>query len=299
MLESDDYIKTRPNKREVTFNPWNGCLILFLNLLMLFGSLAIMIIPPIVHDSNIWTIGIGIPLFISTCFIWGGFFINSPGKAIVLILMGKYKGTVKEPGYYWCNPFMTFQAVNLRSNNLVSPTIKVNDKNGSPILIAAVVVWKIQDTYKSTFEVADVYAFVQLQSEVAIRTLAVSYPYDKTNEMEISLRCGHEQVIAHLKRELQERLEKSGVEVEDTRISHLAYSSEIASAMLKRQQAEAVIAAREKIVQGAVSIVGHAIETLKQNNITNFQEDERAKFVSNLLLVLCSDTQVHPVINTN
>jgi len=211
-------------------------------------------------------------------------------------MCGSYRGTVEESGYHWISPFNTRLVVSLRSRNIHIEKLKVNDKSGNPIEIGAVIVWRIKHAAKSAFDVVNAENFASLNSESALRHIALSYHYDKENE--VSLRTGSAIIIQELVKELQERLEKAGIEVEEARITHLAYAAEIASVMLKRQQAEAIIAARERIVQGAVSIVGHALNALNENKIVDMSNEEKSKLVSNMLVILCSDSHVSPVLNT-
>ena len=283
--------------KEIIFEPYDGCCMLLINFLFFFGSLAFIIIPN--FFELIWLLGISIPLFITSFIFWFGFFTLKPNEAAVLVFYGTYKGTVKKPGYFWCNPLISSTYMSLRSRNLNGEKIKVNDKSGNPIEIAIVVVWNVIDTARATFDVDNYENFVVVNSESAVRHVACSYPYDKHDENEICLRSGSDQIVSELVHELHRRLEYAGIEVYEARITHLAYAPEIANAMLRRQQAEAIIGAREKIVQGAVSIVGHAINSLEQNSIVSMTNEEKSKLVSNMLVVLCSETQVHPVVNAS
>ena len=228
-----------------------------------------------------------------------GLTIINPNESVVCVLFGKYKGTIKENGFYWVNPFYVKRKISLRARNLESEPIKVNDKLGNPIMIGVVLVWKVENTFKAAFEVDDYRHFVQIQSEAAIRNLAGSYPYDNfdDHEEEISLRSGGEEVNHLLEQQLSERLAIAGIHVMESRIAHLAYSSEIAGAMLQRQQATAIIAARQKIVEGAVGMVEMALEQLSSKKILELDNDKRASMVSNLMVVLCSDKAASPVIN--
>jgi regulator of protease activity HflC (stomatin/prohibitin superfamily) len=229
-----------------------------------------------------------------------GFFVLQPNKSAVLILFGDYKGTVKENGFYWVNPLMVKKKISLRAANLDSKPIKVNDKLGNPIMIGVVLVWRVRDTYKAAFEVNDYNEFVHIQTDAAIRKLANAYPYDNFNEEgeETSLRSGLEEINHELENEMAERLSIAGIEVIEARISHLAYAQEIAGAMLQRQQATAIIAARRKIVEGAVGMVDMALSELNVNNIVELDDDKKAAMVSNLMVVLCSDKAASPVVNT-
>jgi regulator of protease activity HflC (stomatin/prohibitin superfamily) len=227
-----------------------------------------------------------------------GFYVIQPNQAAALLLFGNYKGTVKENGFFWCNPFISVKKISLRSRNLNGEKLKVNDKTGNPIEIAAVVVWKVRDTAQALFEVDDYEEYVDTQSEAAIRHLAGCYPYD-TNESEhdISLRQSRDEVNEELTKQLQERLGCSGVVIQEARISHLAYAPEIAGAMLRRQQAQAVIAARKKIVEGAVTMVEMALTQLSERNVVELDEERKAAMVSNLLVVLCSEENAQPIVN--
>ncbi len=230
----------------------------------------------------------------------GGFVIVNPNESSVLVLFGAYKGTIKENGFYWVNPFFTKKRVTLRALNIDSDPIKVNDKVGNPIMIGIVLVWKVENTYKAAFEVDDYTHFVNIQSEAAIRKLAGHYPYDNFDDeqAEITLRSGGEEVNHKLEEELRERLNIAGIHVIEARIAYLAYAQEIAGAMLRRQQATAIVAARYKIVEGAVSMVEMALEQLSQKEIIEFDDEKKATMVSNLMVVLCSDKDAAPVINT-
>jgi regulator of protease activity HflC (stomatin/prohibitin superfamily) len=227
----------------------------------------------------------------------GAFTVN-PNEARVLQLFGAYRGTVKTTGLRWANPFYTKRRVSLRVRNFESSRLKVNDEGGNPIEIAAVVVWRVVDSAEAVFEVEDYENYVKVQSEAALRNLATRYPYDAHDDDVASLRGSTAMVAAELKKEVQERLAKAGVEVMEARISHLAYASEIAAAMLRRQQAAAIIAARQKIVEGAVGMVEMALEKLARSAQVSLDEERKAAMVSNLLVVLCADREAQPVVNT-
>lgn len=233
-------------------------------------------------------------------FCLGGLLIVNPNESSVLILFGEYKGTVKKNGFFWVNPFFTKRRISLRALNIDSDPIKVNDKIGNPIMIGIVLVWKVKNTYKAAFEVDDYAHFVSIQSEAAIRKLAGHYPYDNFDDAqtEMTLRSGGEEVNHKLEEELRERLAIAGIHVIEARIAYLAYASEIAGAMLRRQQATAIVAARYKIVEGAVSMVEMALEQLSKKDIIEMDEEKKASMVSNLMVVLCSDKDAAPVINT-
>ncbi len=228
----------------------------------------------------------------------GGLFVVNPNEARVLQLFGKYVGTVKAPGLRWANPFLTKKRISQRVRNFETGKLKVNDSESNPIEIAAVVVWRVVDTAEAFFEVDDYENYVHVQSESALRNLATDYPYDAHREGDVSLATHTSQISEQLREEVQDRLEKAGVEVIEARISHLAYSPEIAAAMLQRQQASAVIAARRKIVEGAVSMVEMALDSLAKDQIVSLDEERKASMVSNLLVVLCSDRATQPVVNT-
>jgi regulator of protease activity HflC (stomatin/prohibitin superfamily) len=239
----------------------------------------------------------GALLGIAWFFLIGGFFIVEPNGSKVLVLFGKYKGTVKDNGFFWANPFMVKRPVSLRARTLNGERLKVNDAVGNPIEIAAVIIWKVQDTYRASFEVDDYEQYVRLQSETAVRHLASTHPYDADDDA-VSLRRNTDEIGIALKNELEERLARAGVTVLEARLSHLAYAPEIASAMLRRQQAAAVIAARQRIVEGAVGMVEMAIHRLEERETVKMNEDRKAQLVSNLLVVLCGEQNAQPVVNT-
>lgn len=228
-----------------------------------------------------------------------GFFIIQPNESRVMIFFGDYRGTVKKNGFFWVNPFFVKKKISLRAHNFDSERVKVNDKLGNPILISVILVWQVEDTYKAAFEVNDFQHFVHVQSDAAVRKLAGSYAYDDfEDQAEITLRSGMEEVNHKLEEELSERLAIAGIRVMEARIGYLAYAEEIASAMLQRQQATAIVAARYKIVEGAVGMVESALEELNKKGIVDLDEEKKAVMVSNLMVVLCSDRSATPVINT-
>jgi len=235
--------------------------------------------------GTVWSVGLG------------GFFTLQPNMAAVLVLFGKYTGTVKASGFHWANPFLTKTKVSLRARNLNGETIKVNDSRGNPIEIAAVVVWRVTDTAQAVFDVDDFEDYVSVQSESALRHMASAYPYDTTTDEELSLRGSMDEVSEALQKELQERVSKAGVLIDEARLSHLAYAPEIAGAMLQRQQAEAIVAARTRIVDGAVGMVEMALGMLEKHKTVTLDEERKAAMVSNLLVVLCGDKAAHPVVN--
>ena len=235
---------------------------------------------------------------IADAICFAGLFVVHPNQGVVVQLFGKYAGTVRAPGLHWVNPFTSRKVISLRVRNFETAHLKVNDHDGNPVEIAAVVVWRVVDTAEAAFVVDHYEDYVHVQSEAALRNLATAYPYDSHDEAITSLR-GHTAVVAaHLQKEIQERLAKAGVEVMEARISHLAYAPEIAAVMLQRQQASAIIAARQKIVEGAVGMVEMALDLLSKNKVVELDEDRRAAMVSNLLVVLCGDRATQPVINT-
>lgn len=251
-----------------------------------------------IRDQSVGGLIATIVIFVVVLVLWAGLFMIHPNEAKVLQLFGKYVGTAHEPGLKWANPFFQKTAVSTRVRNFESGKLKVNDSRGSPIEIAAVVVWKVFDTAEALFEVDDYEEFVHIQSEAALRNLSTSYPYEPHEDEDLSLR-GHPQDIAQaLREEIQDRLEKAGVTVIEARISHLAYAAEIANAMLRRQQASAIIAARTKIVQGAVSMVEMALDQLSEKHVVELDEERKASMVSNLLVVLCGEEAASPVVNT-
>jgi regulator of protease activity HflC (stomatin/prohibitin superfamily) len=227
-----------------------------------------------------------------------GFFVVNPNEGRVLQFFGAYRGTVKNAGLRWANPFYTKRPISLRVRNFESAKLKVNDSDGNPIEIAAVVVWRVVDSAEALFEVDNYENYMKVQTEAAVRNLATRYPYDAHEEHQVSLRGSTAAVAGDLKHEIHDRLAKAGVEVIEARISHLAYASEIASAMLRRQQASAIIAARQKIVEGAVGMVDMALEMLSKSKLVQLDEERKAAMVSNLLVVLCADREAQPVVNT-
>lgn len=228
-----------------------------------------------------------------------GFFFLNPNTSMVLVLFGDYKGTVKSNGFFWVNPLFSKKTISLRARNFDSEKIKVNDKVGNPIQIGVILVWQVRDTFKAAFEVDNYENFVRIQSDSAVRKLAGLYPYDNFDtDAELTLRSGHEEVNKALEENLRNRLDIAGIHVIEARIGYLAYAPEIASAMLRRQQATAVVAARFKIVEGAVSMVQMALHQLSQQGIIDLDEERKASMVSNLMVVLCADKDVSPVVNT-
>ncbi len=265
----------------------------YLMLLIVFVLVLTGIAGPLVTRNFLLFISLGIGVL---C-MFGFFFVN-PNDSVVLVLFGEYKGTVKTNGFYWVNPFYSKKRISLRARNFDSEKIKVNDKVGNPIQIGVILVWQVRDTFKAAFEVDNYENFVRIQSDSAVRTLAGSYPYDNfENDAELTLRSGHNEVNHALEEFLKSRLEIAGIHVIEARIGYLAYASEIAGAMLRRQQATAVVAARFKIVEGAVSMVQMALDHLSKQQIIEFDDEKKAAMVSNLMVVLCGDKDVSPVVN--
>lgn len=282
-------LKSLVMEKEKKSNSYLGFLGLFLALAFLAGPILMA-----VYFSPLYLIAL-----VADIFLWIGLVVVNPNESVVLVLFGKYTGTLKKNGFYWINPFYVRKKISLRARNLNSEPIKVNDKLGNPIMIGIVLVWKVEETFRAAFEVDDYVRFVDIQSEAAIRKLAGAYPYDNFDDAEadISLRSGGEEVNHQLENELRERLAIAGIHVMEARIAYLAYASEIAGAMLRRQQATAIVAARQKIVEGAVSMVELALEQLSKKDIIKLDEDKKATMVSNLMVVLCSDKDVNPVVN--
>ena len=249
-------------------------------------------------NEEVQGLWVEIPLFLYTVLHMVGFFVVQPNEGRVLVLFGKYIGSVRDSGFHWANPFAIKKHISLRIRNFNSEKIKVNDKHGNPIEIAAVVVWRVVDTSRALFDVEDFEEFVGIQSETAIRGLATSYPYDSQTEEVASLRGNPQLIAEQLQKELQTRLQVDGIEVTESRISHLAYAPEIAQAMLRRQQAQAIIDARKKIVEGAVGMVDDALRLLSEHHIVELDEEKKATMVNNLMVALVSETQAQPIINT-
>ncbi|MBR1621074.1 MAG: SPFH domain-containing protein [Prevotella sp.] len=301
----------------------NGFLMLILNILITLASIAAIVLS--ITYENLWFI-YGIIGIILSFFIWCGFIMLEPGEARVITFFGNYKGTFKRTGYYWINPLMSTKKLTLRARNLDAAPIKVNDKTGNPVMIGMVIVWKLKDTYKAIFEIdsqtiAKTTAagkeevsigastsglmsafenFVKIQGDSALRQVASQYAYDETDlkSDEITLRSGGDEINRELEAKLQERLLMAGIEIVEARINYLAYAPEIAAVMLRRQQATAIITAREKIVEGAVSMVKMALDKLSDEEIVELDDDKKAAMVSNLLVVLCGDDNAQPVVNT-
>jgi regulator of protease activity HflC (stomatin/prohibitin superfamily) len=281
--------------RERELNSRPGLAMLLLFLLLLLGAVAGLIFSAR-EGSGAGAVG-SVVLLLGSILGLGGLFIVNPNESKVLQLFGDYVGTAKMAGLRWANPFYSKKKVSVRTRNFETGKLKVNDHSGNPIEIAAVVVWKVVDTAEALFNVDDYINFVHVQSESALRNLATQYSYVADHEGEEALSSHTAEISGRLRTEIQERLEQAGVQVLEARISHLAYSPEIASAMLQRQQASAVVAARSKIVEGAVGMVEHALEMLSAKNVVTLDDERRAAMVSNLLVVLCGDRHAQPVVN--
>ncbi len=324
--------ETGSANRERTVQATSGWVMMPVLIAVLVGCVATevtMMVQAARHraDPNLWVlIGVGLAIAV-TIVLLTGLFTLQPNEARVLVLFGEYRGTVRASGFHWGNPFysngpgvpvkaadgttasrpghpgvpllrQTRNKISLRARNMVVDRLKVNDKRGNPIEIAAVVVWHVQDTAQAMFDVDDYETYVKIQSESALRHVASLYAYDHGEEDEVTLRSNFEEVCQALQAELSARLAKAGVVVEEARLTHLAYAPEIAQAMLRRQQAEAVIAARQKIVHGAVSMVDMALRELAEKGVVQLDDERRAAMVSNLMVVLCGESEVHPVVNT-
>jgi len=280
-------------KEEKIIVPANGYLMLFIFLILLFGSIALI---PITKTG--WSV-FGI---IASLLLVFGFLMVQPNGSRVLLLFGKYVGTIKKNGFYWVNPFYSKKKISLRASNFDSERLKVNDKLGNPVMISTILVWRVQNTYKAAFDVDNYENFVRVQTDAAVRKLASMYPYDNFADEglaeDITLRSSVNEVSNALEKEIDERLSIAGIEVLEARIGYLAYAQEIANAMLKRQQATAIVAARHKIVEGAVSMVEMAIDELNKKQVVDLDEERKAAMVSNLMVVLCGDKDASPVLNT-
>jgi regulator of protease activity HflC (stomatin/prohibitin superfamily) len=316
---------SQPLTREIQRTALSGWFMLLVNLVLLLGAAALVIYRIAfadLPDRSPWLLGLAIALGILALISFSGHFTLQPNEARVLILFGRYHGSVRRSGFFWANPFYSRSRtgemagknvgrklsiptggsstkLSLRARNFNSDKLKVNDKRGNPVEIAAVIVWRVEDTAKAAFDVDDFESYVQIQSESAIRHVASLYAYDRSeDDNEPTLRDSADEVARDLQSELQARLTKAGVTVDEARLTHLAYAPEIAQAMLRRQQAEAVIAARMKIVQGAVSMVDMALKELSAMAVVELDEERKAAMVSNLLVVLCGESEVSPVVNT-
>lgn len=292
-------MQTQAPLKELAFRPLNGWPMLALDLALLIGGPALIVYLARNTQDPDWRVAVPIVAILLGVLFLCGFFVVSPNMARVLVLFGKYRGTVRNQGLWWTNPFTSKKALSTKAHNLNGKTLKVNDLLGNPIDIAAVVVWRVRDTAAATFEVQNFEEFVSVQSEAAVRQLAQSHPYDTghTDQVSTNLR-GSNEIAEELRHILQGRLDQAGVEVMEARLSHLAYAQEIASAMLQRQQAGAVIAARQMIVEGAVGMVEMALGELSKKNVIVLDDERKAQLVGNLLVVLCAHENPQPVLNT-
>ncbi len=309
-------METQTRNYEFTGRSYNGFVMLFITLALLAGGIAAIVFGSIPDVVNGWLIGLGIAAIILS-FIWmGGFMLLEPNEARVLLFFGNYRGNFCRAGYWWVNPFMTTKSISLRARNLNVEPIKVNDKTGNPVMIGLVLVWKIkrEEIYKAVFEIdapatgAGVSAsdrmkileeFVGVQSDAALRQVAGLYAYDNNglSDEELTLRSSSEEINTQLEQKLNERLAMAGIEIVEARINYLAYAPEIAAVMLRRQQADAIISAREKIVEGAVSMVKMALDKIAEEGMVELDDERKAAMVSNLLVVLCADESAQPVVN--
>ncbi|WP_297984538.1 SPFH domain-containing protein [uncultured Chryseobacterium sp.] len=281
---------------EKLMKPMSGYLTLVLALLLFVAGVYCLVMGA---DRNAVFVIVGILCFLAFAFFMKGLMIIQPNHSRVLTFFGKYVGTVKENGLLFINPFYSSQRMSLRSENLQGQTLKVNDKMGNPIEIGAVIVWKVGDTYKAAFDVERYAEYVRIQSEAAVRHLAMSFAYDNLEDegAQLTLRDGGDKINQILEQELTERLADAGIVIQEARISHLAYASEIAGAMLQRQQATAIVAARSKIVEGAVGMVDMALKKLSEENIVELDDERKAAMVSNLMVVLCGEKAAQPILN--
>lgn len=280
-------------KEEKIIEPANGYFMLFMFIAMFFGSIAVLV--AFRHPLLVL-------LIVASLFLAFGFIMVQPNNSRVLLLFGEYVGTIKKNGFYWVNPFYTKKKISLRASNFDSERLKVNDKLGNPVMISTILVWRVTNTYKAAFDVDNYENFVRVQTDAAVRKLASMYPYDnfadEGHDEDITLRSSVNEVSEALEKEIEERLLIAGIEVLEARIGYLAYAQEIANAMLKRQQATAIVAARHKIVEGAVSMVEMAIDQLSKKNVVELDDERKAAMVSNLMVVLCGDKETTPVVNT-
>ena len=293
---TDDSANNLNASREVAARSFNG----YLMLLVLLGSMlwfgwAMSSVIPDKPNADFLGMGLSIAIFL---FVSSGFYMLQPNQGVALTLFGAYKGTDRNEGLRWTWPWIAKAKISLRANNLISEKIKVNDLRGNPIEMAAQVVWRVTDTAQALFDVDDYKAFVHAQIEAAVRTIGARYPYDDFTHQEVTLRGNHDQVGAELRLELMERLRVAGITVDECGFTHLAYAQEIAGAMLRRQQAEAVVAARKTLVEGAVGMVEMALEMLSAKKVVELDDERRAAMVSNLMVVLCGERDTQPVVNT-
>ena len=287
-----------PRTEELERKTLSGYLMLAIGLTLLLAAVYFFLDLRAIGPNVLW---VAMPLAIAGGMVLSGLYMLQPNEAGILLLFGKYVGTDRGGGLRWANPFYKKQKIGLRAHNLASEKLKVNDKRGNPVEIAAAIVWRVWDTAQASFDVENYDQYVRIQAEAAVRHLASSYAYDEGDDLtpgEITLRAGQDRVAQSLIRELTDRFAQAGIAVEDAKLTHLAYAPEIAQVMLRRQQAEAIIAARSKIVHGAVSMVEMALKGLSERGIVQLDDERRAAMVSNLLVVLCAESEVQPVINT-
>jgi len=282
--------------REIQKNGAPGIILLVLGILLVPATIYAFILA--VQAQFIVGIVAVVAMVFFLALFFSGFFMVAPNEAKVLQLFGDYRGTARTPGLRWANPFYRKTGISLRVRNFETGHLKVNDLRGNPVEIAAIVVWKVVDSAEASFQVDNYTNYVHVQSEAALRNLATRYPYDAHEEGEVALSSHTAEISGKIREEIHERLQKAGVEIIEARISHLAYSAEIAAAMLRRQQATAVVAARQKIVEGAVGMVEQALELLAERHVLELDEERKAAMVSNLLVVLCAETEAQPVVNT-
>jgi regulator of protease activity HflC (stomatin/prohibitin superfamily) len=295
-MMTDDSANNLNASREVAARSFNGyvMLLVLLGSMLWFGWAMSSVIP---DEPNADFLGMGLSIVVSL-FVSSGFYMLQPNQGVALTLFGAYKGTDRNEGLRWTWPWIAKAKISLRANNLISEKIKVNDLRGNPIEMAAQVVWRVTDTAQALFDVDDYKAFVLAQIEAAVRTIGARYPYDDFTHQEVTLRGNHDQVGAELRLELMERLRVAGITVDECGFTHLAYAQEIAGAMLRRQQAEAVVAARKTLVEGAVGMVEMALEMLSAKKVVELDDERRAAMVSNLMVVLCGERDTQPVVNT-
>jgi regulator of protease activity HflC (stomatin/prohibitin superfamily) len=289
-------MSTATRTTEVVRTSSSGYLWFAIGFLLFALGLVVILTPPPMPLKIIT----GLVLLVLAVLVFAGLYMLQPNEAALMMLFGEYKGTDRSEGLRWANPFFRKKKISLRVHNQISDKLKVNDKRGNPIEIAAAIVWRVRDTAQASFDVEDYEKYVQIQAEAAVRHLASSYAYDEAEDLphnEPTLRAGQDRVAASLARELTERFDQAGVVVEDAKLTHLAYAPEIAQVMLRRQQAEAIISARQKIVHGAVSMVEMALKGLSERDIVVLDDERKAAMVSNLLVVLCSESDAQPVIN--
>ena len=287
-----------PRTEELERKTLSGYLMLAIGLALMLAAVYFFLDLRAIGPNVLW---VAMPLAIAGGLVLSGLYMLQPNEAGILLLFGKYVGTDRGGGLRWANPFYKKQKISLRAHNLASEKLKVNDKRGNPVEIAAAIVWRVWDTAQASFDVENYDQYVRIQAEAAVRHLASSYAYDEGDDLtpgEITLRAGQDRVAQSLIRELTDRFAQAGIAVEDAKLTHLAYAPEIAQVMLRRQQAEAIIAARSKIVHGAVSMVEMALKGLSERGIVQLDDERRAAMVSNLLVVLCAESEVQPVINT-